>query len=249
MKQSIRSLWQRLKTTGKSSIIISFISVLILELFEESLEEMIAWGISVVITKAISVVFVVTITQTIKVAIKKFIKFITYKKGADKMNKIKYFFGKLIEWFRTNPITIGASTGNIVASGGVGGFIYVILERYGATLPEWATYLIVAVASVFMACLVEWGIIKQGWETPEAKEARCKAAAEAKEAKRIEEEAKKALAAQEAEDARLEAEAKKALEAEAKAKADKERADAEARAKAEFEAKVQAKMAEMRNAK
>ena len=130
---------------------------------------MIAWGISVVVTKAISVVFVVTITQTIKVAIKKIIKLLTYKKGADKMNKIKYFFNKLGEWFKTNPITIGASVGNIVSSSGVGAALYAVLNHFDVALPDWALYLVVAVASVLVACLVEWGVLKEGWETCDQK--------------------------------------------------------------------------------
>lgn len=251
--EKLKSWWQRLKTTGKSGIIISFISVLILELFEESIEEMIAYGISVVVTKAISVVFVVTLTQTIKIVIKKIIKLITYKKGADKMDKIKYFFKKLGDWFKTNPITIGASAGNIAVSGGAGGFIYVILEHYAATLPDWATYLITAVASVLMACLVEWGVIKQGWEKPEQKEARLKAKAEAKaeaeEAKRIEAEAKAKLEAEATEAKRVEEEAKAKLEAEEKAKADAEKERRDRLAKDEHDRRVAAKIAELRNRK
>lgn len=214
---------------------------------------MIAYGISVVVTKAISVVFVVTLTQTIKVAIKKFIKLITYKKGADKMNKIKYFFNKLGEWFRTNPITIGASVTNLASSSGVGAAIYAIINHYGVALPDWATYLIVAVASVLVACLTEWGILKQGWETCDQKDARCKAKAEAKaaaeEAKRIEAEAKAKLAEEAAEAAKIEADAKAALEAEAKERAEAAKALRERMAKAQHDAKVAAKIEELRNMK
>ena len=251
--EKIRSWWQRLKTTGKSGIIISFISVLILELFEESIEEMIAYGISVVITKAISVVFVVTLTQTIKVAIKKIIKLITYKKGADKMDKIKYFFKKLGDWFRTNPITIGASVTNLASSSGVGAALYAILNHFNVALPDWATYLIVAVVSVLVACLTEWGIIKQGWEKPEQKEARLKAKAEAKaeaeEAKRIEAEAKAKLEAEATEAKRVEAEAKAKLEAEEKARADAEKERRARLAQDEHDRRVAAKIAELRNRK
>lgn len=210
---------------------------------------MIAWGISVVITKAISVVFIVTITQSIKIAVKKTIKVITYKKGADKMNKFKQFFVKLGVWFKANPLTIGASVTNLVSSSGFGATIYAIFTYFNVAIPDWAMYLIVAVSSVLVACLAEWGIVKNGWETCEQKEARLKAEAEAKEAKRIEEEAKKALAAEEAEAAKIEADAKATLEAEEKAKADAEKAAAEARAEAEYKARVQAKIEEMRNAK
>lgn len=214
---------------------------------------MIAYGISVVITKAISVVFVVTLTQTIKVAIKKFIKLITYKKGADKMNKIKYFFGKLGQWFRTNPITIGASVGNIVSSSGVGAALYATLNHFDVTLPDWALYLIVALASVLVACLVEWGVLKEGWETCDQKDARCKAKAEAKaaaeEAKRIEAEAKAKLEAEAAEAAKIEADAKAALEAEANERAEAAKRLRDSMAKAEHDRKVAAKIAELRNQK
>ena len=214
---------------------------------------MIAWGISVVVTKALSVVFVLTITQTIKIAIKKIIKLITYKKGADKMDKVKHFFKKLIDWFRANPLTIGASVMNLASSSGVGYATYTAIGVLGWEMPDWALYLIVAVVSVLVACLTEWGIIKEGWETCDEKDARCKARAEEKaaieETKRIEKEAKAALDAEAAEVARIEADAKAALEAEEKAKADAEKAAADARAEAEHKAKVDAKIAELRNQK
>jgi hypothetical protein len=70
----------------------TFLVVLIMELFEEVLEETIAFGVTVLISKAISTLFVVTITQSIKLVIKRIIKSITYKGGNDKMKFIKNIF-------------------------------------------------------------------------------------------------------------------------------------------------------------
>ena len=169
------------------------------------------------------------------------------------MDKVKHFFKKLIDWFRANPLTIGASVMNLASSSGVGYGVYTAIGVLGWEMPDWALYLIVAVVSVLVACLTEWGIIREGWETCDEKDARCKALAEAKavkeETKRIEKEAKAALDAEAAEVARIEADAKAALEAEETAKADALKAAEVARAEAEHKARVDAKIAELRNQK
>lgn len=145
------------------------------------------------------------------------------------MEKLKYFFEKLIKWIKTNPITLSTTALNIAGSSGVGYAVYSIFCDFGVCLPTWALYLIVAVISVLLACLTEWGILKQGWETPEQKQARL-----AEKAKKKEE----ALIAKEAEArAKAEAEAEAKLEAEALAKIEEEKARNEA-IRAEEEARL-----------
>ena len=70
----------------------TFLALFVWELLEEALEEVIAMGITTLITKAISTIFVVSVTQAVKVVIKRFIKAMTYKQGDDKMKVIKNIF-------------------------------------------------------------------------------------------------------------------------------------------------------------
>lgn len=212
------------------------------------MEELIAWSLSWIVTKAISIIFAVTITQSIKLIVKKLIKQITYRNGGDKMEKLKQFFCKLGEWFKTNPITIATSGANLAGSGAVGMGIYIAFNYFGWELPDWAMYLIIGVASVGLACLTEWGILCKGWETKAEKAVRLAAIAAAAEAKRIEAEAAKQAAAMQAEEARLAAEAKAQLEAEEKAKEEARAAELKRLAEQEHAAKVAAKVAELRKA-
>ena len=100
----------------------SFLYLLAIELVEETLEELIAWGITNVltwvITKALSALIVVALTQSTKIVIKRLIKRITYKEGNDKMNKIKTFF----TWIFANKKTllgIGSSAVAVLSGTGV----------------------------------------------------------------------------------------------------------------------------------
>ena len=70
----------------------TFFTLFVWELLEEALEEVIAMGITTLLTKAISTIFVVSVTQAVKVVIKRFIKAMTYKQGDDKMKVIKNIF-------------------------------------------------------------------------------------------------------------------------------------------------------------
>lgn len=70
----------------------TFLALFVWELLEEALEEVIAMGITTLLTKAISTIFVVSVTQAVKVVIKRFIKAMTYKQGDDKMKVIKNIF-------------------------------------------------------------------------------------------------------------------------------------------------------------
>lgn len=86
-----------------------FLLLLIYELIEEAIEELIAWSISVAIAKAISFLLVVFLTQSTKVGakalvvvLKPAIKKLTYKRGNDKMDKIKSFVTKAIADLKAN---------------------------------------------------------------------------------------------------------------------------------------------------
>lgn len=70
----------------------TFLTLFVWELLEEALEELIATGITTLLTKAISTIFVVSLTQAVKVVIKRLIKAMTYKEGDDKMKVIKNIF-------------------------------------------------------------------------------------------------------------------------------------------------------------
>lgn len=114
-----QSLWGKLIASGGWA----FLILLVGELIEEGLESLIAYAISSAFTffviKALSAIGIVVITQGIKVTIKRFlypyIKTLTYKKGNDKMTKIKKFFS----WLNANKGTIGgiALGATTVASG------------------------------------------------------------------------------------------------------------------------------------
>ena len=96
----------------KEFFINSFFCYLAIELVEELLEEMIAFGIASLFIKGISTLLVVSITQSVKVAIKTLVKKFTYKEGNDKMNKFKQFF----TWIRSNKKTIIGTVSTAVAA-------------------------------------------------------------------------------------------------------------------------------------
>ena len=99
----------------------SFLYLLAIELVEEILEELIAWGISNfiawIVMKAISAVIVVALTQSTKVLIKRLIKKLTYKEGNDKMNKIKQAFTWL---FANKKSLIGVGSSAVAVLSGTG---------------------------------------------------------------------------------------------------------------------------------
>jgi len=113
-----------------------FIYLFAWEMFEELIEEGIAFGITTLIAKTISIVFVVTFTQGLKVAIKRLIKTLTYKEGNDKMKLLKNYF--TIMW--GNKIT-GTMSGILGA-----GLVY-----FQATLPQYAGIIWIA-AIAFVVC-------------------------------------------------------------------------------------------------
>lgn len=91
-----------------------FCLLLIYELIEEAIEEAIAYVIAAAVAHTVSFVITVSAAWAIKfagtkfiiVVIKPIIKELTYKKGADKMEKIKAFFKKMGVNMKNNPITI-----------------------------------------------------------------------------------------------------------------------------------------------
>lgn len=89
------------------------------ELLEELLEEVIAYGLTSFIVKTLSTAIVVLATIGIKRlmfrALKPLVKKLTYKKGDDKMSKIKKFFSWI--WSNKKSLTGVASSAVIALSG------------------------------------------------------------------------------------------------------------------------------------
>lgn len=207
----------------------SFLYCLAIELVEEILEELIAWGFSnlmtFVITKALSAVIVVSLTQTTKLVIKKIIKHITYKEGNDKMKKLKKFFS----WIWANKCTLGGiATGAVTVLSGVGVFDISSLPELivgGLNITPIIYYVLLGILTIVCSFF------------PESIEKFVKRIAQKKaekEAKAIEKEAQAEIKAEKklANQTQAEAEKIKAKEdAQAQAKAEKAKAEAEHRAK------------------
>ena len=215
----------------KALFVNSFFYCLAVELVEELLEELIAWGITNcltwAITKALSAIIVVSLTQVVKIFIKKIIKRITYKEGNDKVSKLKEFF----KWIYANKCTIGG-----VALGG-------LTVVSGAGVIDVNSFPELLIGSFNITPLLYYGIIgiltiictffPETWEKFIA---RINARKAEKETKAIEKEAKKEIAEAEKLANQTQAEAEKAqlkAEEEKKAQAEKEKAEAEHRAKVE----------------
>lgn len=168
------------------------------------------------------------------------------------MEKLKTFFFKLGEFFKTNPIVSITSVGNLAYSSAFGYVTYLAFAQFGWSVPEWAMYLIIAVASTLQACLIEWGIVCKGLETVEEKAKRLAEKAEAKakaeEEARLEAEAQAKIDAEAKEEAKLLAEAQARIDAEAQAKAEAEARKQAEQAQKEYEQKVAAKVAELKAA-
>lgn len=96
----------------KEFFINSFFCYLAIELVEEMLEELFAFGLASIFVKGISTLLVVSITQSVKVAIKTIIKKFTYKEGNDKMNKVKQFF----TWIWSNKKTMIGTVSTALAT-------------------------------------------------------------------------------------------------------------------------------------
>lgn len=215
------------------SIKFTFLYCIAIELVEEMLEELIAWGVSNLVTFAIKKIFSAMLvfigTQSIKFVIKKIVKKLTYKEGNDKVNKLK----KVFQWvFANKKSLVGVVSAGVATLSGtgvidveflptllVGGFDIAPILYYGALL---ALSLI--------------GVTGKGFETIKQFVERTESEKIQKEAKSIVKEAKKEIDKEKklANQTQAEQEKEKAkAEAEAKAKEQKEKTDAEHRAKVE----------------
>lgn len=114
------------KVFAKSGLAV--FSAFIWELLEELIEEFIAFWLTSFIVKTLSTAVVVLATIGIKKllfrAIKPIVKKITYKKGDDKMSKVKQFFayiGKGFKWIFANKKSLtGIASGAVMTLSGTG---------------------------------------------------------------------------------------------------------------------------------
>lgn len=203
--------------------------MLIWELLEEGLETFIAFVISSVcaifVVKALSTLGVVFATQGIKVAVKRFlvplIKKITYKKGNDKVEKVKKFFS----WVWSNKKTLLGSLLAVISGVMTG----IAINADFIQLFPALTFLGVNWTAVIIGLLafagIELGVLGKGFETVDQYEKRMAVLKAEKEQKAIEKQAKKEIKAEEKLANQTQADKEKAKE--------KEIADAERKAKVE----------------
>lgn len=212
------------------------------ELLEEGLETFIAFAISSVcaifVVKALSTIGVVFATQGIKVAVKRFlvpfIKKITYKKGNDKMEKLKKFFS--LVW--SNKKTIIGSILAVV-SGVITGIA--INADFIQLFPA-LTFLGVNWTAVIIGLLafagIELGVLGKGFETVDQYQKRT-------EAKKIQKEITKAEKAETARKNKIRKEILLEEKLAEKKQIDEEKAKEKQLADAEYNAEKEAIRAEM----
>ena len=217
----------------KELFVNSFFYCLAIELVEEVLEELIAWGISscitFIITKAISAIIVVAFTQTLKLVLKKIIKRITYKEGNDKVSKIKSLFTWI---FANKKSLLGVASAGVATLSGTGVIDISILPTIlvgGFDIAPVIYYGILLILSLLGICGKGFETIKQFFTRKESEKSE-------KQAKAILKEAKKEIATEQKLANQTQAEQEKAkakAEEEKKAQEEKAKADAEHRAKVE----------------
>lgn len=227
-----------MKKGFKELFVNSFFTYLAIELVEELLEEAIAFGITWIISKAISTLVVIFLTQGGKAMIKFAVKRITYKEGNDKMK----FITKALTWIKGNylPIlgTASAAVTTLAGTGVIDVMALPALAIAGFNITPVLYYAIFGVLSIL-------GISKPGWqkiatylENLDIKKAvKEDTLAEKTAKKRVKAEAKEAKLSQAAQEKKTAKEAAEKAKQEAKKQAD----DA-------FEAKVAAKMADIKKA-
>ena len=224
---------------------LTFSVVFIMEMIEEGLENLISLGFSALF----STVLLVCCTQLAKIGIKKLIKLIYpfakslfYKKGNDKMEKLKKFWS----WVVANKCTLlGIGTSAVVTATGAGAINVDALPA----LVIGSVNLTPILYSVVLGVLV---IVASFFpETIEKFKARIEEKKAEKEKKAIDKVAEKELVAEEKLATQTQAEKEKAeakAKAEADAKAEKEKAEKEYRAKIELaKAELKKKQAEKNN--
>lgn len=217
-----------MKKSFKNFFVNSFFTYLAIELVEEMVEDLIAIGISSILTKAVSTLFVVSVTQAFKVSIKAVVKRYTYKEGNDKVEKIKTFF----KWLYANKKTlIGTiSTSVLVASGTQ------IIDV--SVLPELLVGPVNITSIIYYAALGILSLIGVFGKGPEEiKEffERVGLIKAEKEQKAIDKVAEKEIATEEKNAKLTQAEKEKQ---EAKALEEQQKAEEKAKAEAEYKAKV-----------
>ena len=222
----------------KEVFVNSFIFYLAIDLVEELLEEIFAFGIAWVFAKALSTFAVVVITTGGKTIFKGIVKRITYKEGNDKMKAIQKFG----QWIKGNykPL-LGTASAAVTALGGTG-VIDVMslpaLDIAGFNITPILFYIIFGVLSIL-------GISQKGWRTVATALADADIEAEVKHKKHVQITAKKRVKA-EAKEAKLSQAAQEKKTA--KEAADKAKQEAKKQADDAFEAEVQAQMAEIKKA-
>lgn len=226
-----------------ANIGLATLGAFIWELLEELLEEVIAYGLTSFIVKTLSTAIVILATIGIKKLlfrlIKPIIKKLTYKKGDDKMSKIKSFFSWI--WSNKKSLT-GITSSAVIALSGTG-----VIDV--STLPELPiggfniTPILYYGVLLVLACV---GVFGKGFESIKKYAERIAIEKAEKEEKAIIKEAKAELKAEQKLANQTQAEQEKAkakADAEAKAKAEKEKAEAEHKALVE-KAKTQIKIEE-----
>lgn len=147
----------------------TFIYLFAWEMFEEAVEEGIAFGITTLITKTVSMVFVISVAQGLKITIKKIIKSITYKEGNDKMKILKYIFRLL----NSNKISLALSGTSIAALAdallGSPVLTDLFLNLGIDVVPLWAKSLVYLVVIIGTLVGVKWEKVKEYSERVEAK--------------------------------------------------------------------------------
>ena len=229
-----QTFWKRMFTGSGWTLFTLFVW----EMLEESLEILIAYLISsalaIFAVKILSTLAIVTATQSVKAIIKRtllpYVKKIIYKKGNDKVEKLKEIF----RWIWANKKTlVGVTSGAVATLSGSGiidvsglpplviaGFDIAPLMYYGALL-----------------VLTLIGVFGKGLESVTEFFERMQLVKTQKEEKAILKQAKKEIAYEQKLANQTQAEQEKM---EAKAQAEKELAEAKAQAEAEYRARVDA---------
>ena len=204
--------------------------MLIWELLEEGLETLIAFAISSVcaifVVKALSTLGVVVATQGIKVAMKRFlvpfIKKLTYKKGNDKVEKLKSF----LDWVWSNKKTLLGSLLAVISGVITGIAINAdFIQLFPALTFLGVNWTAVGIGLAAFAG-IELGVLGKGFETVKQYEERTAILKAKKEEKSILKQAKKEIKAEEKLANQTQADKEKAKEKEIADAARKAKVDA-----------------------
>lgn len=226
------------KTSFKETFVKIFCTYLAIELVEELLEELIAFGVTWVFTKALSTLAVIVVTQSGKTIIKMCFKRITYKEGNDKMK----FISKAYTWIKGNYLPIlGTASAAVTALSGTGVIDITALPALaiaGFNITPVLYYVIFGALSILGISKTGWQKIATYLENLDIKKAEKEdALADRTAKKRVKAEAKEAKLSQAAQEKKT-----------AKEEAEKAKQEEKQKANDAFEAKVAARMAEIKKA-